>query len=66
MIFRNYVVHFVVRRNTHTHTHTQTILDMKKIKTSEAQTLISNPYAFSESECVCVESLSSRESERML
>ncbi len=24
MIFRNDVVHFVVRRNTHTHTHTQT------------------------------------------
>ncbi len=72
MIFRNDVVHFVVRRNTHTHTHTHTTHTHKhnfgheKIKTSEAQTLISNPYAFSESECVCVESLSSRESERML
>lgn len=34
----------------------------ERIKKPEAQTLISNPYAFSESECICVESL---ETERM-
>lgn len=32
----------------------------ERIKRPEAQTLISNPYAFSDCECICVESLVER------